>query len=187
MPVPSLPSENVPAPPSPNDTFDSGSRMPSLKNLSTSLTLSDIFFPRSSTIGFAPLLASMRAANIPHGPNPTTTGLSSPRYSSSTYSSGTGASVTFLFLIFSLQLKSTVYTSMTFSLSLASIDSFTIFKSDVSALSFLSRISVTVALESAGFFNPWYLYIFFPSHIRQQVRLSMRYSDCILRICRRSQ
>ena len=70
-----FPSENVPAPPSPKETLDSVSSFPSLQNLFTLRVLSSTQPPRSITIGFKPDLASKSAANIPAGPNPTTTGL----------------------------------------------------------------------------------------------------------------
>ena len=70
-----FPSENVPAPPSPKETLDSVSSFPSLQNLFTLKVLSSTRPPLSITIGFNPYLASKSAANIPAGPNPTTTGL----------------------------------------------------------------------------------------------------------------
>ena len=71
-----LPSEKVPAPPSPNCTFDSLSRaFPCQKDSIVSLRLS-ASSPLSITRGFNPAFESKSAANIPAGPNPTITGLS---------------------------------------------------------------------------------------------------------------
>ena len=76
-PVFSLPSEKVPAPPSPNWTLDSVSSSPFSQNVLTELFLSSTHCPRSKIIGFSPDSASFNAQNIPAGPNPTTTGLNS--------------------------------------------------------------------------------------------------------------
>ncbi len=70
----SLPSENVPAPPSPNCTFDSGSSWPWRHRPQVSLVRSRTGLPRSSTIGRRPICARISAAKMPHGPKPTTTG-----------------------------------------------------------------------------------------------------------------
>ena len=70
----SFPSENVPAPPSPNCTLDSGSSRPVFQNTATSCVRRSTSRPRSRTIGAAPACASTHAAKIPAGPNPTTTG-----------------------------------------------------------------------------------------------------------------
>ena len=154
IPVVSFPSEKVPAPPSPNCTFDSGFKVPSLQKFSTSLLLSSTFFPRSKTMGLYPDCARIRAANIPAGPNPTITGLSRD----------------FLFLFthlystdfacckcnFSGKSKSKVYTSFISFLRLASIDSFTILRFvmstflESSIFSFLHIFSDNFSLLSNG-------------------------------------
>ena len=72
----SLPSEKVPAPPSPNWTLDSGSSAPPARKASTSRSLASTSLPRSSTMGRAPARASTSAANIPAGPKPAITGRS---------------------------------------------------------------------------------------------------------------
>ena len=72
-----LPSENVPAPPSPNWTFDSVLSAPPCQNASTSFLRCSILSPRSNTIGRSPASASFNAANIPAGPKPIMTGRSS--------------------------------------------------------------------------------------------------------------
>ena len=73
----SFPSENVPAPPSPNCTLHSVSSSPVSQNCATFLVLVSTSCPRSYTTGLSPALASSRAQNIPAGPSPITTGLSS--------------------------------------------------------------------------------------------------------------
>ena len=70
----SLPSEKVPAPPSPNCTFDSGSRLFCCQKVSTLRDRSSTGSPRSITRGFRPARASIRPQNRPAGPRPTTTG-----------------------------------------------------------------------------------------------------------------
>ena len=75
MPVVSLPSEKVPAPPSPNCTFDSVSSLCCDQNVFTLLVLLSTSPPRSRTRGRRPAFASVNAANIPAGPKPATTGL----------------------------------------------------------------------------------------------------------------
>ena len=52
--VVNLPSEKVPAPPSPNCTFDSGLNTPSFQNVSTSWLRVSTSWPRSRTIGRYP-------------------------------------------------------------------------------------------------------------------------------------
>ena len=74
-PVFSFPSENVPAPPSPNCTLHSGSSVPVFQNSSTAACRALASCPRSSTSGRSPAMLSTSAANIPAGPNPTITGL----------------------------------------------------------------------------------------------------------------
>ena len=74
MPVISLPSENVPAPPSPNCTFVSGASSPVAQNFCTAFCRSCTAAPRSSTIGRSPASARHSAAIIPAGPEPATTG-----------------------------------------------------------------------------------------------------------------
>ena len=74
MRVVSFPSENVPAPPSPNWTLLSTSSTPVCQNLSTASFRLSTSPPRSSTMGFKPICAKRSAANIPAGPKPTTTG-----------------------------------------------------------------------------------------------------------------
>ena len=76
--VVSLPSENAPAPPSPNCTFDSRFSLQfPIQNSSTVFVLESTSSPLSITIGLYPYWASLNAENIPAGPNPTTTGLCS--------------------------------------------------------------------------------------------------------------
>ena len=70
-----LPSEKVPAPPSPNCTLEFLSSTPVLKNLETANALESTSPPRSKIIGLSPARAKIKAVNIPAGPNPTTTGL----------------------------------------------------------------------------------------------------------------
>ena len=69
----SLPSEKVPAPPSPNWTLDSSFKTPASKNLETVFTLLSTSSPLSITIGLILLEAKMYAANNPAGPLPTIT------------------------------------------------------------------------------------------------------------------
>ena len=73
--VVNLQSENAPAPPSPNWTLDSVFNSPVYQNLSTVSVLLSTSSPRSITSGLYPFSANSNAANIPAGPNPTTTGL----------------------------------------------------------------------------------------------------------------
>ena len=73
VPVFSLPSENVPAPPSPNCTLHSASSAPPLRKALTFAVRVSASRPRSSTIGFKPARASVSAQNIPAGPKPATT------------------------------------------------------------------------------------------------------------------
>ena len=70
----SLPSEKVPAPPSPNCTLDSGFSTPLRHSAQVSFVRSRTRLPRSSTIGRNPICASTSAAKMPQGPKPTTTG-----------------------------------------------------------------------------------------------------------------
>ena len=72
----SLPSENVPAPPSPNCTLLSGCKLCLRHKSQVSLVRSRTGLPRSSTMGLKPICAKTNAAKIPHGPKPTTTGRS---------------------------------------------------------------------------------------------------------------
>ena len=88
MPVLSLPSENAPAPPSPNCTLDCSSKMPCARILATSLALPSTSRPRSSNSGCRPALAKINAANKPAGPPPTTTGRSSAVTRGTVYSNG---------------------------------------------------------------------------------------------------
>ena len=74
VPVVSLPSEKVPAPPSPNCTLEVVSSTPVAQKRSTSAVRSSTGRPRSSTMGMTPFRAKKRAANSPAGPMPTTTG-----------------------------------------------------------------------------------------------------------------
>ena len=76
IPVVSLPSEKVPAPPSPNWTLEAVSSAPVAQKRSTSLTRSSTGRPRSSRIQGMPARARKRAQNSPAGPMPTTTGRS---------------------------------------------------------------------------------------------------------------
>ena len=75
IPVVSLPSEKVPAPPSPNCTFDSGFKTLDRQKLLTEAVRSSTVSPRSMIIGESPASVKVRAANIPAGPKPTITGL----------------------------------------------------------------------------------------------------------------
>ena len=70
----SFPSENVPAPPSPNCTLDSVSSSPPPQNELTFCCLISTLSPRSYTTGLKPASDSLSAANIPAGPNPMITG-----------------------------------------------------------------------------------------------------------------
>ena len=74
IPVVNLPSENVPAPPSPNWTLDKVFNFPVFKKDSTSFFLSSTVFPCSIIIGFIPFCTNVRAAKRPAGPAPTITG-----------------------------------------------------------------------------------------------------------------
>ena len=69
-----FPSENVPAPPSPNCTLDAGFSTPVFQKCKTSSVRSPTFFPRSNTRGLYPSLASRYAQKSPAGPAPITTG-----------------------------------------------------------------------------------------------------------------
>ena len=86
MPVPSLPSEKVPAPPSPNWTLHSGSSSPPARKASTFFFRVSASAPRSRTMGRSPAMLSTSAANIPPGPKPATTGRSSERRTGTVYS-----------------------------------------------------------------------------------------------------
>ena len=70
-----FPSEKVPAPPSPNCTFEAVFNMPSFQNCSTTFWRSLTGAPRSITRGSYPSKASKYAQNRPAGPLPITTGL----------------------------------------------------------------------------------------------------------------
>ena len=74
MPEFSLPSENAPAPPSPNCTLLAGFSAPPRQNDSTSSARASTGLPRSTTTGASPARASLSAANSPAGPMPTTSG-----------------------------------------------------------------------------------------------------------------
>ena len=74
----SLPSEKVPAPPSPNWTFDSGSSTLRRHRPQVSRVRSRTCLPRSRMIGRYPICASTSPANNPHGPAPITTGRATP-------------------------------------------------------------------------------------------------------------
>ena len=74
----SLPSEKVPAPPSPNCTFDSGSSTPRRHRPQVSFVRSRTALPRSRTSGRRPACASSSAQKMPHGPKPTTIGRAAP-------------------------------------------------------------------------------------------------------------
>ena len=74
MRVVSLPSEKVPAPPSPNWMLAFSSSSPAASNRCTACTRRSRSGPRSSTRGRYPDRASSKAANSPAGPSPTTTG-----------------------------------------------------------------------------------------------------------------
>ena len=70
----SLPSEKVPAPPSPNWIFELESNFLFFKNSLTEAILSSILPPLSNIIGLALHLVRYKAAKIPAGPKPTITG-----------------------------------------------------------------------------------------------------------------
>ena len=74
MRVVSLPSEKVPAPPSPNWMLAFSSSSPVAEKCSTARTRSARAGPRSSTRGAKPCWASASAAKSPAGPSPQTTG-----------------------------------------------------------------------------------------------------------------
>ena len=74
VPVLSFPSENVPAPPSPNWTLHSVSSAPPLLKAATLAVRASASRPRSRTMGRSPARASVRAQNIPAGPKPAMTG-----------------------------------------------------------------------------------------------------------------
>ena len=74
IPVVSLPSEKAPAPPSPNWTLDSGSRVPPCQKLSTSEVRLSTSLPRSTIMGRSPACAKIKEAKIPAGPKPITAG-----------------------------------------------------------------------------------------------------------------
>ena len=137
VPVVSLPSEKLPAPPSPNCTFVRGSSTPSFQNVSTAATRSSMAAPRSSTTGFRPALASVSAAKMPQGPKPAITGRLAPSGSLSFSGKATGSTVTataFTCALLasansssgsnSLSSTSTLNTRYTSGFSLASRDSF---------------------------------------------------------------
>mgnify|MGYP000665309888 CR=1 FL=1 len=69
-----LPSEKVPAPPSPNCTLDAGFNTPFFQKASTRLVLASTSSPRSKRMGQYPFLASIRPQNSPAGPVPIITG-----------------------------------------------------------------------------------------------------------------
>ena len=89
-----LPSEKVPAPPSPNCTFESVFIFPSCLKSSTSFCLSSTAFPCSINIGLCPFLAKVYDANNPAGPAPITTGLSLKLFLKSTSIFAESTSVT---------------------------------------------------------------------------------------------
>ena len=74
IPVVSLPSEKVPAPPSPNWIFEFGFKIPVLIKLLISFWRSSTDFPCSTIIGKSPFSTKVIAANKPAGPAPIITG-----------------------------------------------------------------------------------------------------------------
>mgnify|MGYP006876968200 CR=1 FL=1 len=74
VPVLSLPSEKVPAPPRPNWILLSGSRIRSLRKRSIASERRSAGSPRSMSRGLRPASARARAAKRPAQPAPTTTG-----------------------------------------------------------------------------------------------------------------
>ena len=74
VPVLSLPSEKVPAPPRPNWILLSGSRMRSFRKRSIACERRNAGSPRSMSRGLRPASARVRAAKRPAQPAPTTTG-----------------------------------------------------------------------------------------------------------------
>ena len=75
MPVVSLPSEKVPAPPSPNWMLLSVLSFLLCQKEATCFALSSTSAPLSIIRGLRPALARVRPAKNPAGPNPTITGL----------------------------------------------------------------------------------------------------------------
>ena len=71
----SFPSENVPAPPSPNWTFEEGFNLPLFQNAFTESILSSTCSPRSKSIGAYPFWHNIYAQKSPAGPVPAITGL----------------------------------------------------------------------------------------------------------------
>src|SRR5690554_1872290 len=129
--VVSLPSEKVPAPPSPNWTFDSVLSLPVSQNSLTSFTLSSILLPLSRSIGLYPISESTRPAKSPAGPVPTITGLDPLMEVFFSYSlfSTLARDTPFLPNFFNMALslavlKSTVYTNEILLFLLASTDFF---------------------------------------------------------------
>ena len=74
IPVVNLPSEKVPAPPSPNWTLENGFKILLNKKLSTSFFLSSTVLPCSTIIGQIPFCIKINAENNPAGPAPIITG-----------------------------------------------------------------------------------------------------------------
>ncbi len=72
VPVVNLPSEKAPAPPSPNCTLELVFNLPPFQNVSTSFVLVSMSIPLSIKVTLAPDLASIKLANNPAGPAPTT-------------------------------------------------------------------------------------------------------------------
>ena len=67
-----LPSEYVPAPPSPNWIFELGLRILVFKKLSVVMFLLSTSSPLSKTMGIYPNSANLKAEKSPAGPVPTT-------------------------------------------------------------------------------------------------------------------
>ena len=84
VPVVSFPSENVPAPPSPNWILLSGSSAAVVLKRSMSAVRRQASWPRSMRSGCRPALARASAAKRPAQPAPTTTGRSEGRRASAT-------------------------------------------------------------------------------------------------------
>ena len=74
-PVVNFPSENVPAPPSPNCTLHSSFNLPVVLYSSTYFWRSSTHEPCSIMIGLYPLSINVKAQNNPAGPAPTIIGL----------------------------------------------------------------------------------------------------------------
>ena len=190
----SLPSEKVPAPPSPNSTFDSGLRgvSPFQKSL-THFVLLSTSIPRSNTIGLNPSLASINAANNPAGPIPTTTGGALMTLSPVTcgiYSTGVVNIIFLLFtrfnILFSLTLRMSqemmILTSFIFLSSMDSLD--ILYSGTVLSLSCLFISASRSLLVYPGLSFILFILIIYVFLLRLPFRLLLPMLYCSLRIFR---